>query len=215
VDYSTPDESIEFDYYVPLMSLPYILGAKFDNIPCTSRYLKANPDDVRHYKEKYFDNDKLKVGIVWSNKNLINLDKLRSMQDIKYFYDIAKLDNVQVYSLQKGSGESQLNDLPEDIEIINLGKTFNDLADTAAAIENLDIVLSVDTSVVHLAGALGKPVWVLLNYTYCWRWFIDLQHSPWYESARIFKCKKMNDYDNLMKKVTEELKNLSMNMVKL
>jgi len=208
VDLSTPDETIEFDYYVPLMSLPYILGARFDNIPYTSKYIKTNPDDVNYYKEKYFNNNKFKIGIVWSNKNLINLDKLRSMQNIKYFYDMAKLEGVQVYSLQKGSGESQLNDLPEDVKIINLGETFNNLADTAAAIENLDVVLSVDTSVVHLAAALGKPTWVLLNYTYCWRWFIGLEHSPWYESARIFKCQKMNDYDNMMKNVTEKLKKL-------
>ena len=130
------------------------------------------------------------------------------MQEISYFYDIARFSGVQVYSLQKGPGEDQSNVLPEDVSIINLGKTFKDFADTAAAIENMDIVLSVDTSVVHLAGALGKPTWVLLNYAQCWRWFLDIKPSPWYESVRVFKCKKMYDYDNLMKRVIEELKKL-------
>lgn len=208
IEPSTPDESVEFDYYVPLLSLPYILGAKFDNIPCTGKYLKADPVDVNYFKDNFCNNDKLKIGIVWNCQNRYNIHKIRSLQEIKYFYNIARLDGVQVYSLQKGPGEDQLNDLPEDINIINLGKNFKDFADTAAAVENMDIVLSVDTSVVHLSGALGKPTWVLLNYAQCWRWFLDTEHSPWYESVKVFKCKKMNDYDNLMKKVEEELKKL-------
>lgn len=205
IEPSTPEESIKFDYFVPIMSLPHILGAKFETIPHTGRYLNADPYDIQTYKENYFNNDKFKVGIAWSCQNK---DGSRSFQNLEPFYDIAKLDGVQLYSLQKGSAELQLNELPQDIKIINLGKTFNTMADTAAAIENMDIVLSVDTSIIHLAGALGKQSWVLLNCPCCWRWFEDIDYSPWYGSVRLFKCEKMNDYGGLMKIVTEELKKL-------
>ena len=106
--------------------------------------------------------------------------------------------------MQKEQASKQLN----DPEIINMADEINDFADTAAIIENLDLIISVDTSVAHLAGALGKPIWTLLSYIPDWRWLLDRDDSPWYPGMKLFRQKKQGDWDSLFKEVNKELKNL-------
>jgi len=115
------------------------------------------------------------------------------------------LPQTKFYSLQKGDGIEQLED-SKDFDIVDLGSTFNDFSDTAAAIENLDLVICNDTSVAHLTGALNKPCWVLLPFTQDWRWSIDLTYCPWYKSIKLFKQNKADDWDELFSRVYEELK---------
>ncbi|HBH18159.1 MAG TPA: hypothetical protein DDX14_04345, partial [Cyanobacteria bacterium UBA9579] len=205
IDNSTPDDSVQFDMFVPLMSLPYLFKTNLDNVPCSSGYLKADPEKVREYQEKYFKCNELKIGINWHCRNTFRADTNRSISDISSFFDIARLDKVKLYSLQKGDGAEQLNNL--DIEIVDLGKTFNDFSDTAAAIENLDLVISVDTSVAHLAGSLGKPAWILLQYSPDWRWFLDTETTIWYDSVRLFRQQKPGNWDEVMDRVYNELCN--------
>ena len=159
IDNSTPLEKLEFDTHISLMSLPSVLKANENSIPFRDKYLKANPDKIRQYKEKYFNNDNYKIGIVWQCNDISRGDRLKFIPDISYLYPILQIPEVKVYSLQKGKGEEQLKNLPDNINITALGHTFNDFSDTAGAIENLDLVISVDTSIVHLSGALGKDTW--------------------------------------------------------
>lgn len=195
IGYLTPDDSLEFDTYIPLVSLPYALKTQPANIPYSSGYLKADPEKVTFYKEKYFNNNLFKIGINWQCKNIFHQDLHRSIPDISYFYKIARLQGLKIYSLQKGKGVEQLDSLPEDVEIINLGKTFNDFSDTAAAIKNLDLIISVDTSVPLLSGALGKPTWILIEYAADWKWFLDSNDSPWFKNVKLFRQKSFRIWD--------------------
>jgi hypothetical protein len=115
-------------------------------------------------------------------------------------FDFARFENVEVYSLQKGNGEKELENLPEGIKIINLGTTFNNFADTAAAVENLDLVITVDTSISHLAGALGKTAWNLIPYPGDWKWGINTDTSYWYSKHRLFRQKELGKWDEPINK---------------
>lgn len=207
VDNSISDEAMHFDTYVPLLSLPAIFGTDEDNIPSRSRYLYAEKEKINDYREIYFDNDSFKIGIVWKGNPKHKKDRFRSLS-LSFFCGISSLPGVKVYSLQKGHGEEELANIQEDI--IDLGKTFHDFSDTAAAIENLDLIVGVDTSVVHLSGALGKPTWILLPYVPDWRWFLDSELSPWYESFKLFRQVRSGDWHDVMERVCKKIKSLKM-----
>lgn len=194
------DSKIVFDYQINLTSLAYLFKSDINNFPYKEKYLKANTEKVKLYKDSFFDNNKFKVGIVWQSST-----PNRSIPNINKFLELSKLDNVELYSLQKGEAENQLEKLPDGMSVVNLGKTFNDFSDTAAAIENLDLLISVDTSVSHLAGAMGKPVWMLKIFDPDWRWFLDRTDSPWYSSMRLFRQTKPNRWNTVINDVYEAL----------
>lgn len=209
IDPRIPDESVEFDAYVTIASLPYILKTDLETMPFASGYLKANESKTAFYKENYFNNDKFKLGIVWQGNREYANDRNRSLP-LSSFYRFAKLPNVKLYSLQKDH-YGQLNNLPNGLEITDLGSTFNDFSDTAAAIENLDLLITIDTSVAHLSGALGKPTWILTSFVSDWRWFTDIDNSPWYESVKLFRQKKLGKWKGALNKAFESLKDLLSN----
>lgn len=201
-----PDDEIEFDAHIPLMSLPYYLKTQVGNIPLSEGYIKANPDKVKEYKEKYFDNSMFKIGIAWqggkfgfTNRNM----------PFEKFLDIAKIPNVKLYSFQKDDRGDQINQKLDDMlnenNIVNLGKTFNDFSDTAAAIENLDLVVMSDNSIIHVAGALSKQTWLLLPYGSEWRWLLNRDDSPWYKSFKLFRQVEINNWDHVFENVIKEL----------
>ncbi len=198
----TPDE---FDYHVPLLSIPGILNVNEKNIPSPGKYLGADPEKVSFYREKYFNNDYFKLGINWQCKNILHVDQYRSVPHISCFYPFLRFDNTRVYSFQKGCGTEQLGSLPGDINIINLGEEFSDFSDTAAALENIDLLISVDTSVPHLAGALGRPAWVLLQTVPDFRWFLEGETTPWYDTLRLFRQAKRNEWDDVVQRIYTEL----------
>lgn len=200
---STPLEEISFDVQVPLMSLPYLLKARIDNIPLSEGYIKADEKKVGIYKKKFFDNDCFKIGIAWHGAALGN--EVRDIS-LEHFYPLTKLKDVKVYSFQKGS-ESELGEnLPADVEITDLGQTFNDFSDTAAAMANVDLFITSDNVVFNLAGAMAKKTFLLLNRDSEWRWFLDEETTPWYDSVRIFKKKNDKEsWDVLMQRVVEAL----------
>jgi len=205
VSISTPIEKIEFNYHVPLMSLPYILKGRIDDIPLSEGYIKADKKISKKYKKEFFDNDCLKIGISWQGSDLGNM--LRNIP-IETFYPLTKLKNVKVYSFQKGPCTEVLKQLPEGIEIVDLGNTFNDFNDTAAAMENIDLFISSDNAVPHLAGAMAKKTYFLINKNSEWRWFLDTKTTPWYKSFKLFKKKDENDsWDSLMAEVIKDLQN--------
>lgn len=203
IDKKVPLESFSFDYYQSVMSIPAILNSNEETIPYKNSYLKANPAKVAEYKEKYFKTDKLKVGIVWQCKNYSKRDEWRSIPDLSYLFPLLRLPNIEFYSLQKGKGEPQLDNLPKGIKIHKLGRRFKNMSDTAAAIKNLDIVITVDTSVVHLAGALGKKTLLLLDYTSEWRWQLNRSDSIWYDSVHIFRQKAVGAWHGVIEDLVD------------
>jgi tetratricopeptide (TPR) repeat protein len=208
IGHSVPVDSLAFDTHLTLMSLARVLNINEHNIPYKDKYLKADPKKVKKFKEMYFNNDKFKIGIVWQCKNIYPADFFRSIPDISYLLPITKIPGVKVYSLQKGEAQEQLKGLP--VEITDLGAAFKDFSDTAAAIENLDLVISVDTSVVHLSGALGKDTLVLIEHLADWKWLLDRDDSIWYEKVRLFRQDKNKNWEyavnNAVKHITQTYK---------
>ncbi len=192
----------EFDFYIHLMSLPLIFKTGLDNIPNEVPYIKAN-----HYLANKFktitDTDKFKIGIVWAGNPNHENDKNRSTTPDK-FKVLKEISGVELFSLQKDISPNQLE--LDCSEIIGLDKNMDDFADTSAIMENLDLIISVDTSIAHLAGAMNKPVWTLLSKISDWRWLLNRDDSPWYPSMRLFRQKELGDWNSLMKEVGKELK---------
>ncbi|WP_321783140.1 tetratricopeptide repeat protein [Paraburkholderia sp. J94] len=201
------------DYWCWIMSLPFNCHTTIETIPNHTPYLRAPRDRVGFWKSKIPSNE-LNVGIVWSGDPRPNephchaVDKRRSMR-LALFSSMLGIDNVNFFSLQKGeSAEKQIYELPEEIRPLDVMRDVSDFAETAAIIECLDLVITVDTSVAHLAGALNKPVWILSRHDSCWRWLLERDDSPWYPSARIFRQREAGNWEELMERVHQALMEL-------
>ena len=131
-------------------------------------------------------------------------DHYRSCK-LKHFTPLAKIDGVRLFSLQKGKAAAEIDELAGILPIVDISKEFEDFTDTAAAIENLDLVISVDTSVLHLAGAMVKPTWALLPFAPEWRWMLNRQDSPWYPTMRLFRQKEWSQWEPVFNQVAREL----------
>jgi tetratricopeptide (TPR) repeat protein/glycosyltransferase involved in cell wall biosynthesis len=192
----------EFDLHAPLMSLPYILGISLANVPATVPYLTPPSESCRG-KPLVAPADGLKVGIVWAGSPTHQNNRHRSCP-FQSFERVLGVPSISVYSLQKGAGEADLEG-KKRTNLINLAPQLTHMADTAAAIAQLDLVITVDTSVAHLAGALGTPVWILLGFAYDWRWLCDRPDSPWYPTARLFHQPSPGDWKGLFDGVIRTL----------
>lgn len=206
IDNKTLPQDVIFDFHIPLMSIPYVLKLHTEEIPLNEGYLKANAEKANTYKEKFFNNYKFKIGIKWMGNTANDLKRVITIES---FYKLFDLPNTQFYSVQKGEGIEELEKLPEKYNIIDLSETFDDFCDTAAAIENLDLVICNDTSVAHLVGAMGKPCWILLPFVQNWRWHTDISYSPWYKSIKLFKQNEPGNWDEVFDRVHEKLKQLT------
>lgn len=202
IESKTLPENVVFDVHIPLMSIPYVLQLNTEEIPLSEGYLKANQEKVKIYKEKYFNNNKFKIGIKWQGNMAYDWTRIIKFES---FYKIFDLPNTQFYSVQKGEGIEELEKLSDKYNVIDLGSTFNDFGDTAAALENLDLVICNDTSVAHLAGAMGKPCWILLPFVQNWRWHTDISYSPWYKSVKLFKQNEPDNWDEALSRVYAEV----------
>jgi tetratricopeptide (TPR) repeat protein len=191
-----------FDVYMPMMSLPNVLGTSTDSIPGPPPYV--SPPSIHNLKFDIPKGIALKVGIVWAGKPTHQNDRNRSCP-LAHFIKLAGFLRVAFYSLQKGPRAADLADAGADGLIVTLDDRLNDFADTAAVMAQLDLIISVDTAVVHLAGALGREVWTLLPFTSDWRWLADRDDSPWYPSMRLFRQDKPDDWDGIFRKVTAAL----------
>lgn len=198
------DNLDDFDVQLPLMSVPYVLKHNNESqIPYAEGFLKSNLMKVQEYKHKYFNNNKFKIGIKWQGNPAYDRHRIIPFSS---FYSLLDLPNTQFCSLQKDDGSEELNNLPKNYQLLDLGPTFNNFADTAAAIENLDLVICNDTSVAHLAAAMGKPCWILLPYNSNWRWHNDISYCPWYKNVKLFKQVNLNSWDDVFEDVYNELK---------
>lgn len=198
--------SEQFDVHSHLLSIPSILNTRFDTIPSNGPYITPDPTRVVEWRDRLEAHDNsIKIGLVWAsspeNKELY----LKKSCKLIHFEEISKFRNLSFYSLQKGTSSAEILNAPKGMNIVDLNNELNDFVDTAAVIANLDLVISVDTSVAHLAGAIGKPVWTLLPFVPDWRWHLECNDSPWYPSMRLFRQTKLYDWDGVFDRVGKSL----------
>lgn len=198
---------VEFDYHVPLMSLPKYFGTNLYNIPGGTPYIIPDPHLVEYWGKKIKNKSRLNVGIVWGGSPQNTNDKKRSVH-LKEMMPLFDLGGIDFYSLQKGEALKQISALKTPV---NVFEEFDKVPfiDSAAIIKNLDLIVTVDTSIAHLAGALGKPVWVLLPYLPDWRWLLVRQNSPWYPSLKLFRQQKVNDWNKNILEIKNQLNEIA------
>ena len=197
------EEPTEFDFHCPLLSLPLAFGTKLGTIPAWPEgYLKAPAEDAQAWAQR-LPAGRRRIGLVWSGSTLHHNDALRSIPLAK-LTPLFQSGDVWV-SLQKGPRDSDRPAL-EASDIFDPTDELGDFADTAALISALDLVVTVDTSVAHLAGALGKPVWMMLPFSPDFRWLLRREDSPWYPSMRLFRQQKPGDWDNVIARINQALK---------
>ncbi len=195
-----------FDAHAPLMSLPRILKTSLQDIPSETHYLKAKAELVVHWKQVLEPIREVRVGIVWQGSALHPKDKIRSIS-LRHFEGLSQLPGVKLLSLQKGLGTEQLAEVgfsPMDFSG-KMDQAAGPFMDTAAILENLDLVIACDSAIVHLAGALGVPTWIVLNTQPDWRWMIDRNDSPWYPSVRLFRQSQPKDWAEVFLRIQQSL----------
>ena len=197
-----------FDLHRPLPSLAHLFGTRLDTIPSEVPYLQAPPEEVERFRGRLapFEGS-FKVGIVWAGAAGHRNDRNRSVP-LAMFAPLSAEPGVKLFSLQKGPPAEQLAG-PSAPPVEDLGPELNDFADTAAAMHHLDLVISVDTSAAHLAGALGRPVCTLLPFSPDWRWLLDRSDSPWYPTMRLFRQPAIGAWASVFEEVTVELSRAS------
>lgn len=198
-----------FDLHCPLMSLPLAVGTTLDTIPSEVPYLTADPALVAGWRERLTCFHGLRVGLVWAGSlrpepELIAIDRRRSIT-LAMMAPLGEVSGVSFISLQKGEPAAQSANAGLGLALHDFTASLQDFADTAALIEALDLVISVDTSVAHLAGALGKPIWLLNRFDTCWRWLLDRDDSPWYPQLRQFRQPSPGDWNSVMRAVRDAL----------
>ena len=199
------EKEIYFDYHIPFLSIPHVLNCKTDEmfIHHDDGYSNTNPAKTNYYKENFCNNDKFKIGIKWQGNTFYDKERVLNVED---FLPLFALPNTQFYSFQTFDGAEKFEQIKD--KVIDLGSTFNNFSDTAGAIENMDLIISNDTSLVHLAGAMKKSCMVLLPYIYNWRWHTDLSKCDWYDSVKIYRQKDHGDWQSVFEKVEKDLRQI-------
>jgi len=194
-----------FDLHCPLLSLPRVFGTNLANIPNIVPYLHADAEDAQRWQHRLADHSTLaKVGLGWAGNPNHKNDRHRSMK-LEMLAPLGQASGARFFSLQKGAAAAEAKTPPPGMELVDWTQELKDFADTAALIANLDLVIAVDTAVVHLAGAMGKPVWTLLPFNSDWRWLLDREDSPWYPTMRLFRRPSLGDWDSVIARVVEAL----------
>jgi tetratricopeptide (TPR) repeat protein len=200
-----------FDVHAPLASLPRIFGTTLAAVPANVPYLSADARLVERWRQELAPQRGFKIGIAWQGSPKYRSDAQRSIP-LEQFEPLARVPGVQLYSLQKGAGAEQLGRVAARFAVVDLGgrldETTGPFLDTAAAIKNLDLVISSDTSIPHLAGALGAPVWLALPCAPDWRWLLDRDDSPWYPSMRLFRQPARGDWQSVFRRMAAELEQI-------
>ncbi len=202
----------DFDFHCPLLSLPLALDTTLDTIPRDVPYLLANPQRSAVWRERIsaLAGERLRVGLVWAGGHRPHVPELRKndarrSMSLDTLRDVLSVDGVQFFSLQIGPASQQIDAFSAETGIgdrlVDLTASIGDFADTADVVDNLDLVISVDTSTAHLAGAMGKPVWILNRFDTCWRWLLERDDSPWYPSARLFRQPTLGDWRSVIENV--------------
>jgi tetratricopeptide (TPR) repeat protein len=197
----------EFDYHCPMASLPLAFETRIETIPSHVPYLNSSRQHIDKWQAKLGPKVNLRVGIAWSGRithtkqheRSIPLDKLLPLAD----------SGVSLVSLQKDVLPRDRETLAAHAEIAHFGSELADFSDTAALLSLMDVVISIDTSVAHLAGALGKPVWIMLPYVADWRWLLQREDSPWYPSAQLLRQPNAGDWKSVVENIARKLADLT------
>ena len=193
----------QFDVQCPIMSLPLAFGTRLETIPSGAPYLRVPGESVGHWRSK-LGGSRFKIGIAWAGNPSFKNDRDRSIT-LKNIFPVCSVSGATFFSLQKDLRDGDAEILNANPHIRHLGSELKDFLDTAAVMESLDLIISSDTSIVNLAGALGRPVWILLSFNSDWRWLLDRTDSPWYPTARLFRQDKSGDWASVVDKVRAEL----------
>lgn len=195
------------DFHCPLLTLPGVLGTTLRTIPHIVPYLSADPKRANRWEPRIPKDKKLKVGLVWAGQPTHANDRNRSTS-LAQLAPLAEVSGIWLCSLQKGKASQQIYKRSNALELSNWEKELKDFSDTAGLIANLDLVIAVDTSVAHLAGAMGKPVWVLIPFVPDWRWLLERENSPWYPTMRLFRQPRFGDWETPVQNIVAALKQL-------
>ena len=204
----------ECDFYCPIMSLPRAFGTALGTIPAAVPYFTADRDAVEGWRRRLGDRGPLRVGLVWSSgirhyeRSIFYAGVAKSMT-LAQLAPLARVRDAVFYSLQKGEPGREAARPPPGMRLVDLAGELGDFADSAALIEALDLVISVDTAAVHVAGALGKPVWNFIKYHACWRWLRGRSDSPWYPTMRLFRQPEPGDWTSAVEEAAQALQTLA------
>lgn len=194
------------DYWTPIMSVPGILGIDLPSLNSPVGYLEANKPDIKLWRDQLGIKNKIRVGICWSGRrdSWINQHKSVPFELIKQM--IRETPNYEWINLQADASEDEIADLRE-LGVRIFPEIIPQLNATAALIANIDVVVTVDTAVAHLSGAMGRPTWIMLNhYAVDWRWLLDRNDSPWYPTAKLFRQPSMDQWQPVLEKIQKFLK---------
>lgn len=193
----------KFDFYVPMMTLARLFETTSATIPTGIPYL--NPPEGQSVQLPASLDNQRQIGIAWAGRPTHQNDKNRSCS-FKQFIELLGIPGVTIYSLQKGGREADIKENGCEALVTDMASRLNDFADTAALINQLDLIITVDTSVAHLAGALGKPVWVVIPFAADWRWGLESEETPWYPSMRLFRQRQPGNWDQVFRDVRKALR---------
>jgi len=201
-----PDHSRGFDYHCSLLSLPLAFQTNLDTIPCEVPYLAARDELILKWKARIGEGG-LRIGICWQG-SLARVDSGRSFP-LRAFEGLSRIPGVRLISLHRGAGEAQLRDMPAGMSVETLGDDFDAgpdaFLDAAAAMRCCDLVITSDTAIAHLAGALGVKTWVALRQVPDWRWMMDRADSPWYPTLRLFRQPSHDDWRGVFAQMEQSL----------
>jgi Flp pilus assembly protein TadD len=197
----------DFAFYAPLMSLPRILGTSLASIPAEVPYLTADTALVEQWHRELGPVEGYRIGIAWQGNPQYRRDHQRSFR-LAQLEPLAWVTGVRLFSLQKSFGTEQIDELNGRFAVSDLGSRLSDFMDTAAVVRNLDLVITLDSSLAHLAGALAVPVWVAIPVAADWRWLTEREDSPWYPTMRLFRQTQWGDWDEVFERMAREICNL-------
>jgi hypothetical protein len=195
------------DFSLPLLSAPAAFGTTASTIPRNVPYLAADPGLTAYWRGELANIDGFKIGIAWQGSRSYPSDHLRSVP-LAQFAPLAAVPGVRLISLQKGFGSEQVATV--DFPVIDISDRLDDetgpFMDTAAVLRSLDLVITVDTAIAHLAGALGVPIWVALQFSAYWLWMRQREDSPWYPTARLFRQAKFGEWPNVFERIADAVR---------
>jgi hypothetical protein len=197
-----------FDFHCPMIAVPRVLGTTVETIPSAVPYLSADSIAVERWRTRLANDPRFKVGIVWAGRPGHQRDTDRSMH-LRNLTPLASVPNVNFICLQKGdAARAQMAECAE-FPLTDFTGDLATFADTAAMITHLDLVISVDTSVAHVAGAIGRPLWICLPFSGDWRWMLNRTDSPWYPTARLFRQTRRGSWTEAVEQMVPQLRDLS------
>lgn len=192
------------DVQCALMSLPGAFGTTLESIPSRFPYLPVDESLAERWRKQLSNYPHPRVGLAWAGNPKNTVDRRRSMR-LAMLAPLAEAGKITFHSLQMGEAAKQITQSPQGLEVVDHSRDLGDFAETAALVQNLDLVISVDTSVAHLAGALGKPIWTMLPYVPDWRWMLNREDSPWYPTMRLFRQTSVGDWPGVVRRIANSL----------